>query len=136
MATTPPQTDLTVWCLLIDHAKKVIGNVFSVNIPSNSSVDQLKKKIKEDSSNTLANVDAACLTVWKCRDEEVKTKKSEDLVDCVGSFDFSEESNDVEEVDPEDSVGELNLASKETLLVEFPGASHVDSCLTTCSCRS
>jgi hypothetical protein len=60
MATTS-----IVWCLVINHENKPLGNVFSVRIPSTDSVADLKKAIKKKTEPVLNHFAANELCVWK-----------------------------------------------------------------------
>jgi hypothetical protein len=123
--TAPTTTDTVpttvIWYLLIDEWKKAIGKPSKVEVKDSGDVDDLKKAIKAENSNGLANVDAGQLVVWRCKDRDVAKLCSHQLKGKVSSFNFSEGSNDVEEVDSELTVGRLNLADHEKLLVQIPG---------------
>src|SRR5579863_10390764 len=46
----------TIWCLTIDHEKKPIGMLFKVILEND--IGDLRKKVKEENSNDLKDVDA------------------------------------------------------------------------------
>lgn len=115
-------TTITVWCLLIEHAKNCVGDAFEVDVSSDASVAKLKERVIEKSPD-LKDIAARNLTVWRCKDTSVRNESARTLKQRIKSFVFSEKSVDVEDVDPEETVGELSLASKEKLLVQVPGAS-------------
>ena len=51
-------TPTEIWCLLIDHAKKYIGDASPVNISSNSGIHELKEKVKEKRPDILSGLHA------------------------------------------------------------------------------
>ncbi|OCB85752.1 hypothetical protein A7U60_g7103 [Sanghuangporus baumii] len=78
LASTVSMTDLRVWCLLIDHEKKAaFGDVFSVKVPHDAYVDDLKTKIKEVRPVALGHVNRVMLTA----EEAPKAIKKEDADD-------------------------------------------------------
>jgi hypothetical protein len=55
----------TVWCLVIDHNKQLLGRPFRVSSTTNIDIDQLSKDVKKKKS---LNVLADELTVWQCKE--------------------------------------------------------------------
>ncbi|KAH8111180.1 kinase-like domain-containing protein [Phellopilus nigrolimitatus] len=115
-----------VWYLLIDHKKKPLGESGRVHVPHDSTVSALKHKVKDRNPNVLGKVDAAQLIVWRCKDRNIGKGRTEVLKNGIKNFNFSEESNDVEHVDPRDTVAELSLASDETLIVQITAIGSQD----------
>lgn len=128
--TTTANT-MEVWYLLIDHEKKPLGQSDIVHIPPGAFVGDLKRKIKEDGADIAHHfnreVAAAELVVWRCRNRNAGKGSARVLKNDIKDFIFSEESVDVEKVDPMDTVEDLDLAPKEMLIVQLPRASHITS---------
>ncbi|KAF8925514.1 hypothetical protein BGZ47_003224, partial [Haplosporangium gracile] len=53
---------LSLFCLVNGEAT---SNAFSIKIPSNDTVDDLKKLIKAEKSNAFSDIDADQLTLWR-----------------------------------------------------------------------
>ena len=60
MMDNPPRT-IPLFCWILD----VSDRSFSVSIDDTQTVDNLKKAIVKEKSNTLANIEADQLTLWK-----------------------------------------------------------------------
>ncbi|KAI8356284.1 hypothetical protein B0O80DRAFT_23817 [Mortierella sp. GBAus27b] len=54
--------DLTIWCLVNGTSS---GNAFSVKVPSNGTVDDLKDLIKAKQAPGFDDIAASSLTLWK-----------------------------------------------------------------------
>ncbi len=63
----PATTMSEVWCLLINNRKKPnLGCLFSVNMPANPSVTDLKKMVMGEVPHKLEDIDANDFVVWRC----------------------------------------------------------------------
>ena len=60
-----------LWCLIIKHNMKPLGDLFQVECDDNDSVTMLKKKVKEEMKPKLNNFTANLLTVWQYKDRNV-----------------------------------------------------------------
>jgi hypothetical protein len=71
----------TIWCVLADETTS-----FSIEIERNKTVDALKKKIREERKNTLANIDAARLKLYYIEildfDKMAPNDKKKKIKDC------------------------------------------------------
>ena len=117
-----------VWCLLIDDKGKYLGRDF-IEVSYNAFVGTLTKAIKEQNPKRLGHVDTAELYVWRCKNRDVGKGTSQTLKKAIVHFDFSDESGDVECVEPDQTIDELSLDPKEMLLVQVPGRSYSSSYL-------
>lgn len=63
---------MNIWYLLIKHSGEPFGNLGKVTSSGVDNIANLKKKIKEENLNTLLNVDASDLDVWRCNDEALQ----------------------------------------------------------------
>ncbi|KAL5527001.1 hypothetical protein ACEPAF_8730 [Sanghuangporus sanghuang] len=112
-------SDHRVWCLLIDHEKKaVFGDVFSIKVPHDAYVDDLKMKIKELRPDVLEHVVPGRLTVWRCTDSgidfaDIDSDKFNDRLNEV----FSPNEQKVKKLKPKQ---ELRQLTEKTLLIEVP----------------
>ena len=107
-----------VWCLTIDHENKPIGRPFQVILENN--IADLRKKVKEEKPNTLKDVDADHVAVWRCEESQVfddaDRKKLELQVVAV----FSKKK--VTELGGMQKINELKLSDREILFVQVPSA--------------
>ena len=56
-----------VWCILVDHNfGRILGDVFPVDMSSESAVADLRKKIRVKRPSVLQFLDHHTLTVWRC----------------------------------------------------------------------
>ena len=56
-----------LWCILVDYNfGRILGDVFPVDMSSESAVADLKKKIKLKRPSILQFLDPHTLTVWRC----------------------------------------------------------------------
>lgn len=128
--TSPPAitriagADITVWYLIVNDRKECVGQSFKLSVSSVADVTDLTKMIMETSR---LNVGVHLLKMWRCKNRNLGKSTAGALKDHIKDFNFSEKSEDVEFVVPEDMVGELGLDPKEKLLVQVPGMSHSKS---------
>jgi Crinkler effector protein N-terminal domain len=79
----------TIWCALADETTlfSIETTSFSIEIERNKTVDALKKKIREERKNTLANIDAARLKLYYIEildfDKMAPNDKKEKIKDCL-----------------------------------------------------
>ncbi|KAG6894623.1 hypothetical protein C0992_005366 [Termitomyces sp. T32_za158] len=59
------RSPIVIFCLLINHQNVIISPAFHVFLESDEYIYDLKEKVKNENENTLKNIDAAQLTVWK-----------------------------------------------------------------------
>jgi peroxiredoxin len=111
-----------VWCLLIDHAKKLDGAPFPVAVSPKDTVAHLKTYVKNRKKPDVNSFRDDELVVWKGDGLFVK-KKRKQLQGLIDVMDLSDEDEAL-------GVGEevlqlgLDLSNKEILLVQMPGAFH------------
>ena len=79
---------MKLWCVLIDHEKRLMGGLFSVSRDHGIDVEDLVKKVKEKRFVTLKEVDSRMLTVYKLDGLTTNLKKDE-LEDHISKIDFS-----------------------------------------------
>ncbi|KAG6884082.1 hypothetical protein C0992_007052 [Termitomyces sp. T32_za158] len=111
-------SSFTIFCLLINHEKTIISPNFCVRLESDEYIADLKEKVKDKNQNTLKNVDAAQLTVWKL----CKPQPSEELIPSfVASIQYvdkrSESVNQDQtafRLDGREIIGELVRKKKKT----------------------
>ncbi|KZT00302.1 uncharacterized protein LAESUDRAFT_718226 [Laetiporus sulphureus 93-53] len=112
---------MNIWCLLIDHEKKLIGTPFEVTVSSVDTVDRLRKKVKEDRSVGTAGVDSASLIVWRCIDPTT-TLDDEDHETLEGQVSEAFFNQKVKRLGVRRTIADLKLSKDETLLVQMPSA--------------
>ena len=82
-------TNTKVWCLLINHAKEIDGDPFSVEVSSADTIDNLKDKIKLKNKPDFDSIPARHLVVWKCQDRRMTANTDpEDLQELLKNFNF------------------------------------------------
>ncbi|KAL5527000.1 hypothetical protein ACEPAF_8729 [Sanghuangporus sanghuang] len=114
-------TDLRVWCLLIDHEKKAaFGDVFSVKVPHDAYVDDLKTKIKEVRPVALGHVNRVMLTVWRCMNPKLLAEVNRAQMEKnLSNVDLTDETK-TEELGPGQEITSLGLSDGEVLLIQVP----------------
>lgn len=124
-SSDPPST-MNVWYLIINSSGEPIGsgNPDNIEILPGKSVADLKTEIHNKNKNKLKEVDPPDLVIWRCKDIDMRKESSNDLKASIASFSFSDDSEDVEDINPRDTVGGLVLDCMETLLVQTP-ATHI-----------
>jgi hypothetical protein len=120
-------TKSKIWCLLINHNKKPVGNPFSVQLSSEDDIDDLKQKVEKKMSNLLADTGVDRITVWRCptlfiREDSGRGKlKLNEIENRINKINFDDE-NMTYEVAVSANVESIDIAGNETLLVEMPCA--------------
>lgn len=121
-----------MWCILITHNfQHIVGNTFSITLPSDDSVEDLKKKIHEKRQNNLPNITVDKLRLWKLRNphntSEIKEEgflASRVLLKEVPTNTNEDEvvDNAVWPLDPEETISLHlpHLLSKVSVLVQVP----------------
>jgi hypothetical protein len=109
----------TVWCLVIDYNKQLIGRPFRVSLITNIDIDQLSEDVKKKKS---LNLPADELTVWQCKEPRLFTDQNEDeLADEMTHVDFSNKTK-ASKLASAKKVVDLGLDENEILLVQLPSA--------------
>ncbi|KAH9064008.1 hypothetical protein EDB87DRAFT_1575297 [Lactarius vividus] len=106
-----------IWLLLIDHNFQVIGSTFSIDSTSDSTIHDLKKRVKEEEVPTILPHQ---LTVWRCMDPT--TSFDDEDLENLGrqvSEVFSRKS--VKMLGGRRAMAELNISKNEILFVMLPG---------------
>ena len=126
----PPPTFMTkieVQCLLIDREHKpAFGDVFSVEVHSNATIEKLRDAIKESTVRRPTiqhmDIDAVMLTVWRCSDPKLlSTMNRTRLGKKLHDIDLTDETK-VKELAAGAAIKDLHLSDGELLLVQLPGA--------------
>ncbi|KAH9080337.1 hypothetical protein EDB83DRAFT_2338837, partial [Lactarius deliciosus] len=120
---------MKIWLLLIDHNFQVVGDVFSVDSTGDSTIEDLKKKAKEERLGpSRADILPADLTVWRCIDPTT-TFSDEDLDPQILKNQISEACSNkrVKELNVRARVAKLNISENEILVVKLPGQPVVTS---------
>ncbi|KAH9177385.1 hypothetical protein EDB89DRAFT_1936360 [Lactarius sanguifluus] len=112
-----------IWLLLIDHNFQVVGDIFSVGSTSDSTIEDLKERAKEEMPGDLSHIAPLQLTVWRCMDPTT-TFDNEDLERQVSEV-FS--SNSVKELNVMARMAKLNISENEILFVKLPGQPVITS---------
>ncbi|KAL5478279.1 hypothetical protein ACEPAI_2463 [Sanghuangporus weigelae] len=112
---------IKIWCLLIDHEKKAaFGDAFSINVPHDASVDDLKKKIKEEQPDVLGHVAPRALAVWRCMNPTLLAEVNRaQLQKGLNNVDFTDETK-AERLGVGQEIRSLRLFRGEILLIEVP----------------
>jgi hypothetical protein len=112
---------LSLWCLVDGQST---SRAFLVQIAPDSSVDQLKDKIKEKKANEFSDVDADMLNLWRVSIPVVRADRQRPIV-----------LNDLEssvELDPTDDVSDVfkEEPSKKTIhiIIQFPPPGNATHC--------
>ncbi|KAH8977764.1 hypothetical protein EDB92DRAFT_693795 [Lactarius akahatsu] len=117
---------MKIWLLLIDHNFQAIGNAFSVDSTGDSTIEDLKEKVKEKRLGpSRADILPADLTVWRCIDPTSFNFRDRKVLAGQISDVFSNER--VEPFSGMETIAELNIPKKEILLVTLPGQPVVTS---------
>ena len=118
-----------IWYLLFNDEKELLGAPYKAEV---RDIADLKKAIKEVAFSYLANVQASDLVVWRCKEPTLlSTQPKKVLQQCLSEIDFPDEEQVVELASGAD-LADLELGSKEVLLVEVPGA-ILNSSFFSCS---
>ncbi|KAG6869821.1 hypothetical protein C0992_001886, partial [Termitomyces sp. T32_za158] len=83
---------IVIFCLLINHQNVIISSAFHVFLESDEYIYDLKEKVKNDNKNTLKNVDAPQLTVWKLSRPRPMEELTPDFVASIQYVDEHSES--------------------------------------------
>lgn len=107
---------IRVYCLLIDRQKNVIGYPFAVDVPSDALVQDLRKKIKQENEDVLANISALSLCMWKLRDAPIAsslnlTKNLNAFREDIGQH-LSHEESDTTKIEHARLLYNLDVISK------------------------
>ncbi|KAH8998393.1 hypothetical protein EDB92DRAFT_1941237 [Lactarius akahatsu] len=116
---------MKIWLLLIDHNFQVVGDVFSVDSTGDSTIEDLKKKAKEERLGVLSHIAPLQLIVWRCMDPTSFNFRDRKVLAGQISDVFSNER--VEPFSGMETIAELNIPKKEILLVTLPGQPVVTS---------
>ena len=108
-----------LWCLVIEHNMKPLGDLFQVECDDNDSVAVLKKKVKEEMKPELNDFTANSLTVWQCKDRNVDFDNDDKKI--VKSRVQQVLYENVKKLLPRKKLRELELSEEDTLIVEMPG---------------
>ncbi|KAH8990365.1 hypothetical protein EDB92DRAFT_2115104, partial [Lactarius akahatsu] len=116
---------MKIWLLLIDHNFQVVGDVFSGDSTGDSTIEDLKERVKEKRPGAFSRTDTdpADLTVWRCVDPTT-TFDNEDLERQVSEVFFS---NSVKMLRGRQAIAELNISTNEILFVKLPSRPVVTS---------
>ncbi|KAH9080255.1 hypothetical protein EDB83DRAFT_2338141 [Lactarius deliciosus] len=119
---------MKIWLLLIDHNFQVVGDVFSVDSTGDSTIEDLKKKAKEEMPGVLSHIAPLQLIVWRCMDLTT-TFSDEDLDPQILKNQISEACSNkrVKELNVRARVAKLNISENEILVVKLPGQPVVTS---------
>ncbi|KIY53172.1 hypothetical protein FISHEDRAFT_69034 [Fistulina hepatica ATCC 64428] len=109
--------NIFVWCLLIDHGKKPMGQIFKVKMLFDDHVSDLQLEIKKRTPSDTHEVDADELVVWRCKDQTafVNAETSELLQEQVNKV-FNNEN--VERLSTMQAIADV----KDQTLLVMPGA--------------
>ena len=118
-----------IWYLLFNDEKELLGAPYKAEV---RDIADLKKAIKEVAFSYLANVQASDLVVWRCKEPTLlSTQDDDELQDYLLEIDFHNKKQVVKLASGAD-LADLELGSKEVLLVEVPGA-ILNSSFFSCS---
>ena len=118
-----------IWYLLFNDEKELLGAPYKAEV---RDIADLKKAIKEVAFSYLANVQASDLVVWRCKEPTLlSTQDDDELQDYLLEIDFHNKKQVVKLASGADLV-DLELGSKEVLLVQVPGA-ILNSSFFSCS---
>jgi hypothetical protein len=110
-----------IWCLVIDQHNRPSGSSFQV--PSKNNIAHLKKEVKAEKPNTLRDVDADELVVWRCKDPSTVINR-QNMEDQVRRL-FSEAG--VKKINEGTTLASLKVLPNERLLVQMPSAFALSS---------
>ncbi|KAG6893265.1 hypothetical protein C0992_010687, partial [Termitomyces sp. T32_za158] len=122
---------IAICCLLLSHDKRIISSAFHVRLESGEYIADLKKKVKNDNKNTLKNVDAPQLTVWKLSQPRLPRELIPAFVASLQYVDEHSESVNQDQTAfqlyEEEIIGELGPWPKHTvhLLVQCPALDKI-----------
>ena len=114
------------WFFLVNHKFQALGECFLVNTSGRDLIENLKKKVKKERRNALANVDAADLTVWKSTINIDETITSERMAEILRNINV-DDKNTIEKVGSYVQMSNLGLSDGQTLLVQLPGTSRAST---------
>ena len=118
-----------IWYLLFNDEKELLGAPYKAQV---RDIADLKKAIKEVAFSYLANVQASDLVVWRCKEPTLlSTQDDDELQDYLLEIDFHNKKQVVKLASGAD-LADLELGSKEVLLVQVPGA-ILNSSFFSCS---
>ena len=118
-----------IWYLLFNDEKELLGAPYKAEV---RDIADLKKAIKEVAFSYLANVQASDLVVWRCKEPTLlSTQDDDELQDYLLEIDFHNKKQVVKLASGAD-LADLELGSKEVLLVQVPGA-ILNSSFFSCS---
>jgi hypothetical protein len=122
--TLPATTATTgeVWCLLINHEKPPIGDIFYLGISPKTCIAHLKEKVMEKNPTFAKEINPDEL-VWRCMDRTTAFDVNDNEPQALA---FS----NVERLDTRQKVAGLSIIDSETLLVQMPSAFPPSSTLT------
>jgi len=110
------------WYLLFNKKKELFG----APLPGEATrIVDLKVAIKETRSTQLRDIDAADLTVWRCKEPLLSTQPEEVLQRRLSEIDFHNREQ-VIKLASGARVASLELGKDEVLLVEVPIAEYAD----------
>jgi hypothetical protein len=115
-------TTVRRWCLVINHEKNPVGNIFSLELTPEVFVDQLKKMVKSKMTHRLDGINANKLTVWRCTTLPIGGHGGEG----GRHIDFSTHEDHFvigERVGERAIIANLGLAVSDVLLLQLPGTS-------------
>ena len=122
-AIAPPVTLTPHWCLLIDHnCKPTFGEPFPVNMYPGQTVHEIKKKIRAVDELPDIKVATNKIEVWRCKKLKLFANASFSLIkNQLCNLKFSDdEDSDVQHLGAAQMMMELELESREILLVLVP----------------
>ena len=106
-----------IWYLLFNDEKELLGAPYKAEV---RDIADLKKAIKEVAFSYLANVQASDLVVWRCKEPTLlSTQDDDELQDYLLEIDFHNKKQVVKLASGAD-LADLELGSKEVLLVQVP----------------
>ena len=104
--------------MLFNNKKELLGAPLPAKAPH---IGGLKIAVKEEYSE-LKNVKAHHLVVWRCNKPLLSTQDEDELQELLSKIDFDNTAQVVKLASGVD-LADLELGSKEVLLVEVPGLS-------------
>ena len=107
-----------IWYLLFNEEKEILGAPDRVEV---RDIAGLKKAVKEAWSTKLQDIDAGDLIIWQCKEPLLSTQLRKELQQCLFEIEFLDAEQVVELASGVD-LADLELGSKEVLLVQVPGA--------------
>ena len=106
-----------VWCILVDHDfSQVLGDVFLVDISSESPVGSLKKNVTLERPS-IQHLDPHTLTVWRCPSLKLRAIGENDD-ELMARINISRK--EAQMYPGSIKVSSLNMAPDEMVLVQMP----------------